>query len=94
MLVVQSNSLCKPTIVLSTIPLGLVGVTFGLQITNSSFEFFTIFGVTPLHLGGTAMFKPMAITIIFGLMFATGLTLLVVPVLCSMFFRVSYAGQS
>ena len=36
------------------------------------------------------MFKPMAITIIFGLAFATALTLLVVPVMYSMFFGVSY----
>jgi multidrug efflux pump subunit AcrB len=32
---------------------------------------------------------PMAITIMFGLAFATALTLLVVPVLYSLFFRVS-----
>ena len=40
------------------------------------------------------MFKPMAITIIFGLAFATFLTLLVVPVLYSMLFRVSFAPDS
>jgi len=45
--------------------------------------------MTPLLWGGTAMFKPMAITIIFGLAFATALTLLVVPVLYAMFFKVS-----
>ncbi|MCG8370093.1 MAG: efflux RND transporter permease subunit, partial [Proteobacteria bacterium] len=53
----------------------------------------TVLGMTPLLWGGTAMFKPMAITIIFGLAFATCLTLLVVPVLYSMFFRVSFARQ-
>ena len=37
------------------------------------------------------MFEPMAITIIFGLAFATGLTLLVVPVLYAKFFGVSFA---
>ena len=36
------------------------------------------------------MFKPMAITIIFGLAFAALLTLLVVPVLYSAMFRVSF----
>ncbi len=53
----------------------------------------TVLGMTPLLWGGTAMFKTMAITIIFGLAFATALTLLVVPVMYSMFFRVSF-GKS
>ena len=145
MVVGQFNSMRRPVIILATIPLGLVGVTFGLLIANSSFGFFTILGLislsgiiinnaivlldriaielsrygrsqadavmvacqhrlrpillttattvlgmTPLLWGGTAMFKPMAITIIFGLAFATTLTLLVVPVLYSVFFRVSF----
>lgn len=145
LLVGQFNSLRRPAIILATIPLGLVGVTFGLLIADSSFGFFTILGLislsgiiinnaivlldriaieindfgrsqadavitacqqrlrpillttattvlgmTPLLWGGTAMFKPMAITIIFGLAFATALTLLVVPVLYAMFFRVSF----
>ena len=34
------------------------------------------------------MFQPMAITIIFGLLFATVLTLVLVPVLYSLLFRV------
>ena len=149
LLVWQFNSLRKPAIILATIPLGLIGVTFGLLIANSSFGFFTILGLialsgiiinnaivlldriaieindygrsqadavmvacqqrlrpillttattvlgmTPLLWGDTAMFKPMAITIIFGLAFATALTLLVVPVLYSKFFRVKFASQS
>ena len=36
------------------------------------------------------MWEPMAIAIIFGLVFATVLTLGVVPVLYSLFFRVSF----
>jgi multidrug efflux pump subunit AcrB len=51
----------------------------------------TVLGMLPLVWGGTAMFKPMAISIIFGLSFATLLTLLVVPVLYSLFYRVSFA---
>ena len=146
LLVWQFNSLRKPVIILSTIPLGLIGVTFGLLVCNSTFGFFTILGLislsgiiinnaivlldrieieirdfgrsqadaimvacqqrmrpillttattvlgmTPLLWGGTAMFKTMAITIIFGLAFATALTLLVVPVFYSMFFRVAFS---
>ncbi len=145
LLVGQFNSLRKPAIILATIPLGLIGVTFGLLVADSSFGFFTILGLislsgiiinnaivlldriaieinkygrsradavmiacqqrmrpillttattvlgmTPLLWGGTAMFVPMAITIIFGLAFATALTLLVVPVLYSILYRVSF----
>ena len=132
-------------IILATIPLGLVGVSFGLLAARSSFGFFTLLGIislagiiinnaivlldrikieieelgkgpqeavisacqqrlrpillttattvlgmTPLWLGGSAMFQPMAVAIIFGLAFATVLTLLVVPVLYSALFRVSF----
>ncbi len=38
------------------------------------------------------MWKPMAIAIIFGLLFATVLTLGFVPLLYSLFFRVSFKG--
>jgi len=149
LLVGQFNSLRRPAIILTTIPLGLIGVTFGLLLANSSFGFFTILGLislsgiiinnaivlldriaieinenglseadavlqaalqrfrpillttattvlgmTPLLWGGTSMFKPMAITIIFGLAFATALTLVLVPVLYSLVFRVSFADPA
>ena len=145
LLVAQFNSIRRPIIILTTIPLGLIGVTIGLLVAKSSFGFFTILGVIalagiiinnaivlidrikieiedlgktpadavvhaclqrlrpimlttattvlgmmPLWWGGTAMFVPMAITIIFGLAFATLLTLLVVPVLYAVFFKVSF----
>ena len=149
LLIGQFNSVRRPVIILTTIPLGLIGVTFGLLIANSTFGFFTILGLislsgiiinnaivlldrieietrdfgrtdaeaimhaaqqrlrpillttattvlgmTPLLWGGTAMFKPMAITIIFGLAFATALTLLVVPVLYALLFRVSFTKEN
>ena len=50
----------------------------------------TIAGLLPLWFGGGPMYEPMAITIIFGLLFATMLTLGVVPVLYSVFFRVRF----
>ena len=145
LLVFQFNSLRRPLIVLATIPLGIIGVTIGLLVADSSFGFFTILGIIslsgiiinnaivlldriainqenpdlshqdtvitaclqrtrpillatgttvlgmmPLWWGGTAMFRPMAISIIFGLLFATLLTLLVVPVLYSALFRVDF----
>ena len=48
----------------------------------------TVLGLIPLWIGGGSMFRPMAITIIFGLLFATVLTLGLVPVLYSLLFRV------
>ena len=52
----------------------------------------TIGGMLPLWYGGGPMFQPMAVAIIFGLMFATALTLGVVPVLYSLLFRVNFKG--
>jgi multidrug efflux pump len=52
----------------------------------------TVCGLIPLYMGGGPMFEPMAVTILAGLLFATVLTLGVVPVLYSIFFRVSYRG--
>jgi multidrug efflux pump subunit AcrB len=54
----------------------------------------TIGGMLPLYLGGGPMWKSMAIAIMFGLLFSTMLTLLVVPVLYSIFFRVKFKGFS
>ncbi len=147
LLVYQFNSLRRPVIILLTIPLGMIGVTFGLLVARSSMGFFTLLGIIalsgiiinnaivlldririeidelgkppfeavvaaclqrlrpimlttattvlgmmPLWWGGTAMFKPMAITMIFGLLFATMLTLLVVPVMYSLLFRVRHTS--
>ncbi|MFK7956688.1 MAG: efflux RND transporter permease subunit [Lysobacterales bacterium] len=145
LLVYQFNSVRRPIIILTTIPLGMIGVTIGLLVARSTMGFFTLLGIIalsgiiinnaivlidrikiemdelgkdpheavvaaclqrfrpimlttattvlgmmPLWWGGTAMFKPMAVTMIFGLLFATALTLLVVPVLYSLLFRVNY----
>ncbi len=50
----------------------------------------TIGGLIPLYTGGGAMWEPMAIAIMFGLLFATILTLGVVPVLYTLLFRVNF----
>jgi len=143
LLVIQFNSVRRPLIILLTIPLGIIGVSYGLLIAQSSFGFFTILGIIalsgiiinnaivlldrvaieinengkaprlaiidacqqrlrpiilttattsggmlPLWFSGNAMFQPMAVTIIFGLIFATLLTLLFVPVMYALLFRV------
>ncbi|MYD87728.1 MAG: efflux RND transporter permease subunit, partial [Acidobacteria bacterium] len=54
----------------------------------------TVAGLLPLWFGGGPMWEPMAIAIIFGLLGATVLTLGVVPVLYSLFFRVRFDGFS
>lgn len=48
----------------------------------------TVGGLLPLWLGGGPMFEPMAIAILFGLLFGTALTLGLVPIFYSLFFRV------
>ena len=142
LLVGQFNSIKKPIIVLLTIPLGFIGVVYGLLGAGSYFGFFsflgiislagivinnaivlldririeeesglsggtailaaadqrlrpiilttatTSFGLIPLWLGGGPMFEPMAIAIIFGLLFATVITLIFVPVLYRILFRI------
>ncbi|MCP5106440.1 MAG: efflux RND transporter permease subunit, partial [bacterium] len=50
----------------------------------------TIGGLIPLWVGAGVMWKPLAIAIIFGLLFGTLLTLVVVPVLYSLLFKVKY----
>ena len=54
----------------------------------------TVGGLIPLWLGGGPMWESMAIAIIFGLVFATVLTLGLVPVLYTLFFRVRFKGFS
>lgn len=143
LMIAQFNSIRKPFIILSTIPLGIIGVSFGLFITNSYFGFMTllgiislsgivinnaivllerikieeiengfnkyeaiieasisrfrpillttittVFGLIPLWYSGGVMWEPMAISIIFGLIFATVLTLGFIPVLYSLFFGI------
>ena len=51
----------------------------------------TMGGLLPLWFGGGPMWEPMAISIIFGLAFATVLTLGIVPILYALFFRVRFA---
>ncbi len=52
----------------------------------------TVGGLIPLWLGGGPMWEPMAISIIFGLVFATVLTLGIVPALYTILFRVKFKG--
>ena len=144
LLVTQFNSIRKTFIVLSTIPLGLIGVIFGLLSFDSYFGFMaflgvislagivinnaivlidrikiemeengrgpydsvvaaaqqrlrpillttftTTLGLIPLYLGGGLMWEPMAIAIMIGLLFATVITLLFIPVLYKLLFRIS-----
>ncbi len=54
----------------------------------------TIGGLIPLYLGGGPMWEPMAVAIMCGLLFATLLTLGMVPVFYSLFFKVKYTGYN
>ncbi len=55
--------------------------------------FTTILGLIPLWIGGGPMWKPMAIAIVCGLAFSTLLTLGLVPILYSLFFRVPFKKE-
>lgn len=145
LLVAQFNNVRKPLIIFMVIPLGLIGVVYGLLIARSIFGFFTILGLISLSgivinnaivlldqidieinqnglkpsdavvsackqrlrpillttattIGGMAplwvshdpMFETMAVSIMFGLLFATLITLLFIPVVYSLFFRVRF----
>jgi len=48
LLVMQFNSLRKPLIILTTIPLGVIGVIWGLIIADSFFGFMTLLGIISL----------------------------------------------
>jgi multidrug efflux pump subunit AcrB len=52
----------------------------------------TIGGLVPLWISGDVMFTPMAVGMIFGLLVSTLLTLGLVPLLYSLFYRVDYDG--
>jgi multidrug efflux pump subunit AcrB len=52
----------------------------------------TIVGLLPLSYQGGEMWRPMANTLIFGLAFSTLLTLVLCPVLYSLFFRIRFRG--
>ncbi len=141
-MVTQFNSIKKPIIILTTIPLGMIGVVIGLLAVRSYFGFMTLLGIIslsgivinnaivllerikieqeeasshfeavitaclsrfrpillttlttilgliPLYLSGGPMWEPMAVAIIFGLLFATILTLGFIPVLYALFYKV------
>ncbi|MEM8583725.1 MAG: efflux RND transporter permease subunit [Bacteroidota bacterium] len=145
LLISQFNSFRKTGIVLSSIPLGIIGVILGLLAFRSYFGFMaflgiislagivinnaivlidriqieeessvsryeailnaaqqrfrpillttftTTLGMIPLYLGGGEMWEPMAISIMIGLLFATVITLLFVPVVYKILFGIKRA---
>lgn len=142
LVVILFNALRQPAIIWLSVPLALIGVSFGLLLTNQSFGFMallgflslsgmliknsivlldqidleisegkqpykaiidssvgrmrpvsmaaitTILGMTPLLFD--VFFVSMAVTIMFGLLFATLLTLIVVPTFYAIFFKIDY----
>lgn len=145
LLIIQFNSVRKTVMVLSTIPLGIIGVVIGLILFRSFFGFMaflgiislagivinnaivlidrigieqnelnrtphdaiimaclqrfrpillttftTTLGLIPLYLGGGLMWEPMAITIMIGLLFGTVITLVFIPSMYSLLYKVDY----
>lgn len=52
--------------------------------------FTTSLGLIPLYLGGGLMWEPMAASIMVGLLFGTVITLIFIPALYSVFYKVDY----
>ncbi len=145
LLITQFNSLRKTFMVLSTVPLGVIGVVIGLIGLDSYFGFMgflgvislagivinnaivlidrieieqktfgrpaqeaifeacgqrfrpillttftTTLGLIPLYLGGGPIWEPLAVAIMVGLLFSTIITLLFIPALYSLLYRVSF----
>jgi multidrug efflux pump subunit AcrB len=146
LLVLQFNSIRKASIIVLSIPLGMIGVVAGWFIGGSFVSFFGVLGVIalagivvnnaiilidridveltenpdvdrrdailkaannrftpvilttlttsmgmlPLWFSGDLLWEPLTLAIIFGLFFATLITLLFVPVLYRLFFKVSF----
>jgi len=140
------NALRQPLVIWLCVPLGIIGVTAGLLLTQQPFGFMALLGfmslsgmliknaivlIDEIELQKTqssdvyraivesgvsrlrpvamaalttalgmiplvfdAFFVAMAVTVIFGLMVATVLTMIVVPVFYAMFFRVPYPSAS
>lgn len=139
--VILFNRVRQPIIIWSVVPLGLIGVVFGLVMTQTPLEFMgllgllalsglliqnslvlvdntdnliadgmprfdalvesassrlrpvmmgaftTVLGVMPLYFD--AFFKSMTVVLVFGLSFATLITLLITPSLYALFFRIT-----
>ncbi|MBN1650925.1 MAG: efflux RND transporter permease subunit [Bacteroidales bacterium] len=146
LLVLQFNSIRKSIIVITSIPLGIIGVVIGWYVGQSFVSFFGILGVIalagivvnnaiilidridveknldpsismqnavvnatkhrfrpiilttlttslgmlPLLISGGLLWQPLALAIIFGLFFGTIITLLFVPVLYSLFYKIRF----
>ena len=145
LLIIQFNSFRKMTMVTLTIPLGVIGVVFGLLVFNEPFGFMpflgvislagiiinnaivlidrieteqkvikrndndaiiaaclqrfrpillatftTVLGLIPLYLSGGEMWEGMAVSIMVGLLFGTIITLLFIPSLYSVLYKVNY----
>lgn len=149
LLIIQFNSFRKMTMIVLTIPLGVIGMVLGLLIFRVPFGFMaflgvislagivinnaivlvdrieveenelkrtpqdaiisaclqrfrpiilatftTVLGLIPLYLGGGAMWEPMAVTIMIGLLFGTVITLLFIPSFYSVLYKVNYKNYT
>ncbi len=54
--------------------------------------FTTVLGLLPLYLSGGEIWEGMAVSIMVGLLFGTVITLIFIPTLYSILFRVDYRG--
>lgn len=147
LLMIQFNSFRKMTMIVLTIPLGIIGMVIGLLVFQVPFGFMaflgvislagivmvnaivlidrigieqnqlqrspqdsvisaalqrfrpillatftTVLGLIPLYLGGGDIWRPMAVTIMVGLLFGTIITLMFIPSMYSLLYKINYKG--
>ncbi|WKK65907.1 efflux RND transporter permease subunit [Lutimonas zeaxanthinifaciens] len=147
LLMIQFNSFRKMTMIVLTIPLGVIGMVIGLLVFQVPFGFMaflgvislagivmvnaivlidrigieqnqlqrspqdsvisaalqrfrpillatftTVLGLIPLYLGGGDIWRPMAVTIMVGLLFGTIITLMFIPSMYSLLYKINYKG--
>ena len=147
LLIIQFNSFRKMSMVVSTIPLALIGVVIGLLVFREPFGFMpflgaislagivinnaivlidrieiekrdlgrriedavivaciqrfrpillatftTVLGLIPLYVSGGELWEGMAISIMVGLLFGTLITLIFIPALFSVLYKINYKG--
>ena len=91
-LMIQLHSFSRMGLVLTMLPLCMIGVVGGLLLAGKPLGFVAILGILALlgmiAIAGTVFWGPMAVTVMGGLFVATLLTLIVLPALYVAVFRI------
>ena len=86
-MVAQFQSLLSPFIVIFTVPLAFTGGMIGLGFFGMSISAMALSVMVFSQDAGNAMQKGMAVVVAFGLLYATLMTLFIVPVMYDILYR-------